>query len=418
MLVAVPTALGEHYTEGMSSNAPSTSPAANVPSSVVGVLHVYVAFDWGDEIDLEQAGRLAPGEVLSLSRRSRTPTWIGYKPPPLRFRLTQVEDGREPVPQQTLQWWHRFPNLPSQELPGFATVVQSVEATVFDFGAVSVALEVPFDLPPTGLTQLAGQLSDPATAEAVVQAARQAIAPLHAKLLPAIQRPQWDEKLWEEYFVFQLPPGQPWSPTDLLDVETGWLAGLVRLEDQPLSAEEVEEAVRLSLHYGPHDLFVPDWAAAVLLDEEYECEETLQTIEFANLQLLEYRYIDDRLDRALERAYGLIHRAARSRLPLWRRPALPLRLLGELKVEATGLFERTGNVLKLVGDQYLARVYRLLATRFHLREWERSIQRKLEVIEGVYQVVSDQTAAFRMEFLEIIVVVLIFLEIVLALVRH
>jgi hypothetical protein len=71
-----------------------------------------------------------------------------------------------------------------------------------------------------------------------------------------------------------------------------------------------------------------------------------------------------------------------------------------LKVEATDLFERTGNVLKLVGDQYLARVYGLLAARFHLKEWEASIQRKLGVAEGVYQVISDQATAKRTEFLE------------------
>ena len=72
----------------------------------------------------------------------------------------------------------------------------------------------------------------------------------------------------------------------------------------------------------------------------------------------------------------------------------------------------------LVGDQYLARVYRLLSTRLHLKEWERSIQRKLEVAEGVYQVMSDQTVTYRMEFMEIIVIVLILLEIVLALFHH
>jgi hypothetical protein len=102
-------------------------------------------------------------------------------------------------------------------------------------------------------------------------------------------------------------------------------------------------------------------------------------------------------------------------LPFWRITARPLRLLGELKVEANELFERTGNVLKLVGDQYLARVYRLAGARFHLDAWERSILRKLEVAEGVYQVVADQGASFRMEFLEIIVILLILLEIVLAL---
>src|SRR5262249_37689627 len=145
---------------------------------------------------------------------------------------------------------------------------------------------------------------------------------------------------------------------------------------------------------------------------------TLQVIEFANLQLLEYRHIDDRLDAVLAQADRLTHRAAHSRLAFWRRQDAPLWRLGQLQVEANGLFERTGNVLKLIGDQYLARVYRLLGARFHLREWERSIQRKLDVVEDVYRVVADQAAAFRTEFLEVIVIALIFTEIVLAVLRR
>jgi uncharacterized Rmd1/YagE family protein len=64
------------------------------------------------------------------------------------------------------------------------------------------------------------------------------------------------------------------------------------------------------------------------------------------------------------------------------------------------------------------RVYRRLASRFHLEDWERSIQRKLEIAEGVYQVISDQAAIYRTEFLEIIVISLIFLEILLAVFRR
>jgi len=105
-------------------------------------------------------------------------------------------------------------------------------------------------------------------------------------------------------------------------------------------------------------------------------------------------------------------------MPSWRLYSRPLRQLGELKVEATGLFERTENVLKLVGDQYLARVYHMLGSRFHLEECEKSIQRKLDVAEGVYRVVSDQTDTYRAEFLEIVVVLLILLEILLAIFRH
>jgi hypothetical protein len=149
-----------------------------------------------------------------------------------------------------------------------------------------------------------------------------------------------------------------------------------------------------------------------------DCDETLQTIEFANLQLLEFRHIDNRLDDNLSAAQHLIHPQRRSWLPRWRGQAGPMQRLGELRVEANDLFERTGNVLKLVGDQYLARVYHLLAVRFHLEEWEQSIQRKLDVLEGIYQVLSDQAAATRTEFLEMIVIVLILLEVLLAVFRH
>jgi hypothetical protein len=365
--------------------------------SLIGRLHVYVAFDWGDEIDLEHAGKLAPAAVRELARRPRTPTSFAYKPAPLRF-------AAEPVAV----------NLP----PIGETRPVSAAASAFDFGAVSVELVIPFALTSADLTAMAGSLSVPATATAVVTAARQVVMPLHQKLLPAIDRPQWNPNLWEEYFVFAFPPGQPLSPSELMGERLAWLAGLVRLEDQPLSDEEKNEAMRLSLRYGELDLFVADWAAAALLDEEPVCVETLQTVEIANLQLLEYRHIDDRLDASLGRANRLIHESARSRFSFMRRSEAPLRVIGELKVEAYGLFERTGNVLKLVGDPYLARVYRLLATRFHLREWERSIQRKLDVIEGIYRVVSDQNAVRRSEFLELIVIGLILLEVLLALFRR
>ena len=72
----------------------------------------------------------------------------------------------------------------------------------------------------------------------------------------------------------------------------------------------------------------------------------------------------------------------------------------------------------MVGDQYLARVYRMVAERFHLSQWEQSIRSSLDVVEGTYQVMSDQSGEFRVEMLEIIVIVLIAIELILALFRH
>ncbi len=95
-----------------------------------------------------------------------------------------------------------------------------------------------------------------------------------------------------------------------------------------------------------------------------------------------------------------------------------MRQVRELEIEATSLFERAENALKLIGDQYLARVFSLASARFHLNDWEQSIRRKLDTVGDVYDLLVEQAGSRRTETLEIIVVVLIALEIVLALMRH
>ncbi len=358
-----------------------------------GAVHIFVAFDWGDEVDLEVARGLLNAQRKELPRRRRTPASFGYTPAPLNFPL-------EPI---TLRGAG----------DGQAPLIASADVTLFDFGGASVAMRLPMEATPEQLRCLAGELAD---SDWLVERAKTATRDLFEHLRPAIIQHNFSP-LTEEYVVFQLRPGAPLAPPQTLLVDhADWVAALVRLEAEPLSEEQIAAALKNHITYNPHDLFVPEWSAALLVDQD--CEETLQTIEFANLQLLEFRFIDKLLDDRLADAYRLIHPLTRRPLPFWRTHAQPLRALGELRIHANSLFERTGNTLKLVGDQYLARVYRLLATRFHLDEWENSIQRSLEVVESVYRVLADQAATYRTEALELIVIVLIVFELVMAILRH
>lgn len=358
---------------------------------VAGRLHVLVAFDWGEEINLVAARGLVPGEWHELPRRSRTPSSIGYQAPPLRLELPMV-----PV-----------------EVPGLGAVQAVADLLIFDLGVVSLRWQIPWSMSQAEVTRLAGELAEPA---GLVQGARHLLEPIYERLQPAIQGPAWSP-LSEEYFVFQLLPGPHLPPpAQLLKDRPGWLASLVRLEDQPLSDAEQADALRLTLSYTPDDLLITDWGAAVVIDTD--CGEVLETIAFANLQLLEFRWLDDRLDSRLKRAAGMIRELANRRLPIWRSHWRPLRDLGELKAEVNELFERTSSALMLVGDPYVARVYQQLSLRFHLEEWGRNIRRAIDVLEGIYQVLSDQAALHRGEFLEIVVVVLILIEVLLGFWRH
>jgi hypothetical protein len=354
-----------------------------------GILHAFVAFDWGDSIDLERARLLQPAELHALPRRRRTPSSFNFHPAPLRTHLPEVQ----------------------LSLPEIGNCQAEAVATLFDFAAVSLDLNVPFNLDASGMVKLAGWLADPLQ---IVSIARSTLMPLYQRLKAAIRSPAWHDIMVEEYFVFQMTNGIG-SSKEWLSTNNNWLGNVLRLEHEPLSEDETADALRLRLSYSPDDLFIPDWGAAILRDRD--CEETLQAIEFANLQLLELRHIDDRLDSNLVETEKIFARGSSRILP-WHGPTQKQKLLGEMSVEANTLFERSTNALKLVGDTYLARVYRLLAERFRLSTWETGIQRKLETLEGIYEVVTDRAEASRSTVLELIVIALIAVELILAFVRH
>jgi hypothetical protein len=354
---------------------------------VSGRLHCVIALDWGEEIDLQQAAQLVQSQAGILPRRRRTPETIAYRPTPLRFNL-----GTQAVP-----------------LPGIGSPAD-VEAVVFDFGAVNVAFRVPFSMTMAALRHLAVTLAEP---KWLLPAAKAAVETLHQQLLPAIDDPDWSG-FNEEYFTFQLDPHEAYFAAGGFNpAYAPWLAGLLRLEDAELSAEEASDALRCRISYGERDIVFVDWSAAVVIDKD--CEETLHTIEFANLQLLEYRFLDQKVDDALAAARKQMQAASRSWLQFWRWHTRPLRTLSEIRMDVVGTLERASGVLQLVGDQYLSRLYRLLSERFHLRQWADNVRQALDVAEGVHQTLSSQSSMYRLELLELTVVVLILIELLLAL---
>jgi hypothetical protein len=189
------------------------------------------------------------------------------------------------------------------------------------------------------------------------------------------------------------------------------LAQILRAENQPLSPQEVMDALAHRLSFGVDDVTIVDWNAALLVDREGD--DVRSVLEFANVELLELRYLDRSLDDALDRSYEALTMPQRNAL-------LGLGVFGadrhrvaRMQVDSAILFEGVNNALKLLGDQYLSRVYRVVSQRFHLAEWDAGILRKLQTLESIYEKMSDQATTRRMEVLEWIIIILIAISIIL-----
>ena len=214
--------------------------------------------------------------------------------------------------------------------------------------------------------------------------------------------------LVEDYAMFHV---QEWStPVPVADLPEHYaheLAQVLRAEKQLLADQEVADAIGCRISFAKDDIILIDWNAALIFDQD--AYDALAVLEFANVELLEMRFLDRELDDSLDRTYEVLSR--RSPLTIWSL-AGDLRSVAQMQVDGAIVFERVSNALKLMSDQYLARVYRLASQRFHLAEWNSSILRKLDTIESLYKKMSDRNASRRLEILEWIVILLIAFEVV------
>ena len=348
-----------------------------------GTCYALLAYDVGSAIDLAACERLLREPRRTMHVRSRAVGYFEYRPAPLH------------VVQET-------ESLP---IDGGATAPE-VGIVLYDFGAVTVTFAVPLAGPLEQVIGLSDVLDD---APALRTRGRQLVEDLVARLGPAVR----DARLaatTEDYLVFHLEAlDPPLPPAALWTTHAQEVARLLRSEPGPLAEPETADATSARLTYGPRDGALFDWNAAVVYAPDLEDIRTV--IEFANVQLLEMRYLDHQLDLALDQSYTLVSR--RGLAGLLRSYQADLRRVSRLQVDAAILFEQVTSGLKIFGDQYAAKGYQLLAERFRLADWDATILRKLQTLDSIYGKLSDQAAARRAEVLEWIIVLLIAVEIVL-----
>jgi len=251
----------------------------------------------------------------------------------------------------------------------------------------------------------------------VEKAAEELVRSRLERVRPALIRPspKW---LDEDYFVIDIESAQHTgggsvTAVEMLQSHADQITQLVRGELVSLSAAEREEIVRSALSYYPSDLVVVGWAAALVYDKPDATPAVIDLLEYANTQLLEFRYYDELLTNLLSNVYSSLegHDSFMSRWRLARRAGR----LNRIRLDIMDLAERTEYAVKFISDTYYARVYGVSSSRIGVNDYKALVDEKLKTAGELYAFMVTQFNERRMFALEVIVAVLVLLDVILLL---
>lgn len=280
-------------------------------------------------------------------------------------------------------------------------------------GAISITIRVPFEV--ERVEDLVEYHDLQFSNGSLHQEVRQLAEEVRRELASYYIRPVTNLAEEEAYTVFCLESPlltvdeAPLNAENWLRANRRSVASLLTQEPDidHLSKQEADESTGRFLSYYEHDLVVVDWDAALILDQRQNFDETLYVMELANLQLAELEAYDRILDGSLERAYrDLATRSMRGRSSI-------MRELREIRIDLARFSDELSNITKFFGDWHLARIYENISARFHLAEWHRTIDDKLQTLDDLYQLLNHDQTNRWMLLLEVTIVLLFIIDLVI-----
>lgn len=203
-----------------------------------------------------------------------------------------------------------------------------------------------------------------------------------------LERLGGDPQVQEEYRVYCISR-YTGDPEVFLTLHGDRFVGLIKDEQLPLDEEEVRTTLQANIKYGKDDLTIVDWDGAILFDPKADFDGNIELIQIANFQLLRLRMSDRALDSRLEYIARLLRTTPQKKVLRGREIRGVLREIIRIRTETILEFQTAEHRLKLIGDWYAARLYALLGKKFHLDAWQASIQQKLDALEDVSTMVSE-----------------------------
>jgi len=289
-----------------------------------------------------------------------------------------------------------------------------VHAKIWDYGVISILFQIPIQSGTTWeqLIELAAKIDQDKLLDQAAMLRAKEIATIIA---PALRDPHfWAE--FEDYviFFFEELAGLT-NAAELLDK-----ADLPRLLIAE-TATNLSTRSRNSIlengtfQYADTDITVIDWNSAIVVEPSGN-KEVPEVIEFALTHMLEMRYYDELIDTRLSTLYDSIEE---SRGKFFTNRFTHLSKEASTRyIEFSEFIERVDNSFKVVGDFYLARIFRATGEKFRMPECEINISRKINLFSSLSELLQGEVNVNRSLWLEVTVVVLIMFELATAIFRY
>jgi len=284
---------------------------------------------------------------------------------------------------------------------------------IHNFGAISLTYRIPFHDTLENVRKDLDHLDNKFQEQSVIDAGS-----IIKRIKNSIRKPNFFHTK-SSYLILQLNTVPDMSASELKQEFGNIIASSLRFETEQLSEYQRNDILNSSVGYFKGDLIVIDTDAAFIYDQDYQ--EILSFFEFANIQHLELRYFDRLLDQQL----NMIYEERVGKVPLsaylpfiGSRVASPVDELGKLRVDISVITERLEGGVKLAGEPFYSAVYQLLVDKLDLQKWKDSIQTKLGIIHEIRTLLQNKIDAARGDMLEVLIIILIFIELVLGLLEH
>jgi hypothetical protein len=283
-----------------------------------------------------------------------------------------------------------------------------ISVKIWHFGAVSVNMQIqtPDDLSWDRLIKLGVYIeNDHSLHEMAVQRVTQILQSLAPQRLKS-----QDWETYEDYtlYFFKSLPGAEKNAMAVLQQYD--VCRLILSEEIETLSEQVKKSViDGALQYSQNDLALINWNSAMLI-EPTGSQDIADVIEFALCQMLEMRYYDDLLDQKIAGLYDELEMKKRS---VWETYAERLsRDAAQKFLEISDTVESVENSLKVVGDFYLAQIFRTASTRFRFNDWRDSVDQKLSNLVQISKLLTTEVNERRNRILEMVIIVLIAVELI------